>query len=375
MSRFVRLDSGEELSDATVGSLRSAPGLVRLRLREPAPPFRDGQVVNVRPVEPGAGRARDVLLCRAGGEFSLCLRRDAPVNGEVLGRVVAIERGAARVSVERGLLALLPARWLPRAVDALEVVARFRRPLTPPLFQGGAEISLAGVREKYDSAAEVRQYAQHAEEGAVRFELEIVERHVKPGGRLLDVGCGAGREAIGFARAGFGVVAIDLAPGMVEAAREHARREGLAIEFRVQSATEIADPPGSFDGVFCTGAVYNHLPGRALRVETLRRIGRALAPGGALLLGVGYRRPLGLVSRTRVVDFLRVLGAKVFGPGRFSEPGDGWMRAVSEASDSRAPVFFHDFAGPGDVRGEFEAAGLSATEVAPAWWVCRPIRR
>ena len=370
MSRFVLLDSGEELSDATVGFLRSAPGPVRLRLREPAPPFRDGQVVDVRPVEPGAGRARDVLLCRAGGEFSLCVRRHAPINGEALGRVVAIERGAARVSVERGLLALMPARWLPIAVDALEVVARFRRPLTPPLFQGSAEISLAGVREKYDSAAEVRQYASHAEEGAVPIELEIVERHVRPGGRLLDVGCGAGREALGFARAGFNVVAIDLAPGMIEAARENARHEGLAIEFRVQSATELADPPGSFDGVFCTG-VFNHIPGRALRIETLRRLGRALAPGGALLIGVMYRRHLGLVSRTRVVDFLRTLGAKVFGPERFSEPGDGWMREVSEASDSRAPVFFHDFSGAGDVRREIEAAGFRAHEVTPGWWVCR----
>jgi len=259
-------------------------------------------------------------------------------------------------------------------VDALEVLARFRRPLTPPLFQGSPELSLAGVREKYDRAAEVRQYARRAEEGAGPFELEIVERHVRPGGRLLDVGCGAGREAIGFARAGFSVVAIDLAPGMIEAARENARREGLAIEFRVQSATELADPPGSFDGVFCAGAAYNHIPGRALRIETLRRLGRALAPGGALLLGVPYRRRLGLVSRTRVVDFLRVLGARVFGPGRLSEPGDGWLRAVSEASDSHAPVFIHEFAGPEEVRAEIEAAGFLGTAVAPAWWVCRPIR-
>ena len=161
---------------------------------------------------------------------------------------------------------------------------------------------------------------------------------------------------------------------MIEAARENARREDLAIEFRVQSATELADPPGSFDGVFCTGAVYNHIPGRALRIETLRRIGRALAPDGVLLFSVMYRRPLGLVSRTRVVDFLRVLGAKVVGPGRFSEPGDGWMREVSEASDSRAPVFFHEFAGPGEVGAEIQAAALSATEVAPAWWLCQAIR-
>ncbi len=76
-------------------------------------------------------------------------------------------------------------------------------------------------------------------------ELEIVERHVRPGGRLLDVGCGAGREAIGFARAGFRVVAIDLAPGMIEAARDHARREGLAIEFRSDRGCERLIEPGA----------------------------------------------------------------------------------------------------------------------------------
>jgi len=59
-------------------------------------------------------------------------------------------------------------------------------------------------------------------------------------------------------------------------------------------------------------------------------------------------------------------------PGRFSEPGDGRMREVSEASDWSTPAFFHDFAGPEEVRGEIEAAGFTATEVSRAWWLCRP---
>jgi hypothetical protein len=35
-------------------------------------------------------------------------------------------------------------------------------------------------------------------------------------------------------------------------------------------------------------------------------------------------------------------------------------------------VFFHDFSAPEDVRAEIETAGLTADEVAPGWWLCRP---
>ena len=64
---------------------------------------------------------------------------------------------------------------------------------------------------------------------------------------------------------------------MIEAARASAEREGLAITFRVQSAMELDEPPGSFDAVFWAGS-FHHVPGRALRVDTLRRIARGPWP-------------------------------------------------------------------------------------------------
>lgn len=370
MTRCVHLGTGEELSDATLPAL-AAMRPVALKLLGAARPFREGQIVRVAVGVPRAARPGDVVLCRASGGVRFCARREVAAGAEVLGGVTAVQRGTASVTLGRGLLGRLPPAWLAVVVDALDVLGRLRHPLTPPLFQGSAEACLARVREKYESAAEVSQYSRQATAGAAALELELVRRHVKPGGRLLDVGCGAGREALGFARAGFGVVAIDLAPAMIAAARANARREGLGIEFRVQSMTELEEPPGSFDGAFCTAAL-NHVPGKALRVAVLARVARALGPDGVLVLGVIYREPLGLLSRTRLVDFLRVVGARLLGPGRFSEPGDGWMREVSEASDPGVPVFLHAYPGPEGVRREIEAAGFSAEEVAPAWWVCRP---
>ena len=157
---------------------------------------------------------------------------------------------------------------------------------------------------------------------------------------------------------------------MVEAARRNAERAGLAIAFRAQSATDLDDPPGTFDGAYC-GAAIHHVPSRGLRVETLGRLRRSLTPDGVLVLAVDSRAPRSLFSRSRLVDLLRALGRALPGPWTLSEPGDRYMRAVSNASDPLIPVFFHDYADSGEVRGELESAGFRAEEAAPGWWICR----
>jgi hypothetical protein len=136
--------------------------------------------------------------------------------------------------------------------------------------------------------------------------------------------------------------------------------------------TELNDPPGSYDGAFVAFSVLHHIPGRARRIGALARLRRALTADGALFLVVVYRGPRGLVSRSRLVDLVRSVGAKVSGPWRVSEPGDGYTICVSDASDPREAVFFHEYAGPGEVRAEIEEAGFVADEIARGWWICRP---
>jgi SAM-dependent methyltransferase len=372
MTRFMLLDRGEELTDATVDDLRAASGPVRLRLLESSPPFREGQIVHVRPLAGSEPGRRGIVLARGAGGYSLRFQDSTrPAGDEVLGRVVAIDRGPASVSLERGVWSRLPVRWIARAVDALEVLGRLRHPLTPPLFVGQADACLGAVRAKYDRAAEVRAYSRTASTGLDERERAVVRRYVPMGGRLLDVGCGAGREALAFAREGFRVTGIDIAPAMIEAARENAAEAGLAIKFRVQSVTELDDPPGSFDGAYLPVSL-QHVPGHRRRVDALRRIGRALSPDGVLILWVQYRGPRSFFSRSRLVDALRTVAVRLPGPWRVSEPGDGYMREVSEASDPRTAIFFHRYAGPGEVASEVGGAGFSAEQVAEGWWVCRP---
>jgi ubiquinone/menaquinone biosynthesis C-methylase UbiE len=98
--------------------------------------------------------------------------------------------------------------------------------------------------------------------------------------RLMDAGCGAGREVCRFARlvpAGE-VVGIDLAAGMVNAAHRTARAKGLDNTAFVQS--DIAALPGSFEGAFdlvYSSLAHHHYPEPP---TATRAVFRALRPGG-----------------------------------------------------------------------------------------------
>lgn len=354
MSGFMLLEQGEEL---------------RIKLLAPLPPFREADVLHVRPGRDVRGGERFVLY-REGSALTLGGVAETPAwPGELIGAVTGVERGPLSVAVDRAPWRRLPPRFWPTAIDALEIVRRVRHPLTPPLFQGSDAAMLSGVRDKYDAPVETSQYGALATGELDEVERALVTEHVPRGGRILDIGCGGGREAVGFARLGYRVVGIDIAPRMIDAARHSAARLGVAAEFRVQSATALDDPPGSYDAAFFCGS-FHHVPGRALRIETLRRVKRALTPGGVLILMVVYREPRGLLSRSRLVDAMRRVARALGAGAAVAELGDGYMIEVSEGSDPTRACFFHHYDRPAAVRSELDAAGFTAAEVRPGWWIC-----
>ena len=110
--------------------------------------------------------------------------------------------------------------------------------------------------------------------------LQFIASRTSLSGRLvLDVGCGGGLLSESLARAGAEVTGIDLAPGMIEVARLHAAENGLAIDYRIAAAEELAqNSPGHFEVVTCM-EMLEHVPDPAAMTATLAQL---LAPGGAL---------------------------------------------------------------------------------------------
>jgi len=153
----------------------------------------------------------------------------------------------------------------------------------------GPEVG-ASVRGYYDEPGVVARYAAAAAEGLAPFEAALVRRAFGPGDRVLDVGCGGGREAVALVRAGLRVVAVDLSPSMARAAADHAQAQGSALAAAAADAAALPFRDGRFDGVAMFGQVIAHVPTRAGRVAALRSAWRALRPGGALALTTHNRR-------------------------------------------------------------------------------------
>jgi 2-polyprenyl-6-hydroxyphenyl methylase/3-demethylubiquinone-9 3-methyltransferase len=105
----------------------------------------------------------------------------------------------------------------------------------------------------------------------------IAERVALAGARVLDVGCGGGLLAEGLAARGANVVAIDLAPENVEAARQHAAAGAVTIDYRCVAVEQLAaESPGQFDAVTCL-EMLEHVPDPASIVAACAT---ALRPGG-----------------------------------------------------------------------------------------------
>ena len=120
-------------------------------------------------------------------------------------------------------------------------------------------------------------FARYMEKDAEVFYQRL---EIKPGTRLLDVGCGAGQLALIAARAGAVVTGCDIATNWLERARTRAAAEGLNITFEEGDAEALPYQDGQFDAVTSMfGAMFAPRP--ELVAAELTRVCR---PGGVIAM-------------------------------------------------------------------------------------------
>lgn len=141
------------------------------------------------------------------------------------------------------------------------------------------------IRAFYD------EQAQYEWERLDRHPIEWIltthelEKTIKPGDSVLDLGGGPGRYALHFARMGCKVTLVDLSEACVNWAKTRAEEESLDIQFLQGDALEVDRllAGRSFDHVLMMGPLYHLL----LEEERKRAVQNALAltrPGGRLYL-------------------------------------------------------------------------------------------
>lgn len=106
-------------------------------------------------------------------------------------------------------------------------------------------------------------------------------------GRALDLGCGAGTNAITLAQHGWQAVGVDFVGKAIRMARLRARDAGVSVDFHVGDVTRLDKVHGPFDLVLDIGCFHGLPPaGMAAYAHNLDRL---LAPGGTFLLYAFYR--------------------------------------------------------------------------------------
>jgi SAM-dependent methyltransferase len=126
--------------------------------------------------------------------------------------------------------------------------------------------------------------AQTFFDGTVNVDMsslyETFTRHLAPGARVLDAGCGSGRDAKAFMEMGYQVEAFDASSAMVEMAEEHT---GLPV--RLMTFSDV-DWKEEFDGIWCCASLL-HVPAAELP-GVMQKLTGALKPGGVWYVSFKY---------------------------------------------------------------------------------------
>jgi ubiquinone/menaquinone biosynthesis C-methylase UbiE len=151
---------------------------------------------------------------------------------------------------------------------------------------------------------------------------------VRDGTRTLDVGCGLGDLSAAAAARGARATGVDLAEGMVDAARE----AHPDLEIRRGDAEDLPFEAASFDAV-TAAFVVNHLPHPERGAAELRRV---LAPGGRVAVAM-WGPPervefLGLFDQAMRAANIQREHAFPPGPAAFRFSDEGELRALLEGA-------------------------------------------
>jgi len=152
--------------------------------------------------------------------------------------------------------------------------------------------------------------------------------------RVVDIGCGGGLLTEALARLGYPIVGFDVSEPSLAAARRHAAKAGIAVDYRQGSAYSLDLPAGQVDAVVISD-VLEHLHDLPRAAAEIARVLRA---GGVVVFDT--------INRTAKSFVVMILLAQ------------RWLRLVApDTHDWRL------FIKPEELRQVFAGAGLEVREL------------
>jgi tellurite methyltransferase len=128
--------------------------------------------------------------------------------------------------------------------------------------------------------AKPRPYGDGPSEAAKAMVAHLAKKKPADRPKVIDLGCGYGRDCIHLAKNGCDVTGIDTSRRGILTAQLWAGQENIDVKFMTKDVLETGFPDKSFDGILCVGVLEYIDPRR--RPKVVHEIWRLAAPGCAL---------------------------------------------------------------------------------------------
>ncbi|MED1569524.1 class I SAM-dependent methyltransferase [Bacillus paramycoides] len=117
-------------------------------------------------------------------------------------------------------------------------------------------------------------FANKPDENLVKY----FEGNLLNPGRVLELGCGPGRNTIYFAKKGCLVDAVDLSQESIQWATERAKEQNVNVNFIYSNIFDLQIEEGAYDIVYDSGCFHHIAPHR--RMSYINLVKKALKPNG-----------------------------------------------------------------------------------------------
>jgi ubiquinone/menaquinone biosynthesis C-methylase UbiE len=197
------------------------------------------------------------------------------------------------------------------------------------------EEKLKEAIKTYNKVAAI--YAKYTEDKLMQFQLSRFESMLN-GKRVLDAGCGPGRDVEYFMEDGLQAIGVDLSLGQIKEAKKRVPKG----EFKKSDFRKMSFKDGSFDGVWSVTSLI-HLPKTEVE-KSLKEFNRVLDKKGIVYISVKQGEGSEIVKKEKynneprtiyfygqqeMEELVRDAGFKILG----SEANDVWVEIFAEKKE------------------------------------------
>ena len=146
---------------------------------------------------------------------------------------------------------------------------------------------MKNVENHFSRPSAVDEMDKKLARGLTEWEEDVIQKRFPQTGRVLDIGCGCGREAIHLAKKGYDVVAVDVSEPQIDRARENSRKMNVKIAFEKTDGLNL--PPGDFDVIILWAQVLGNIEAKQDQLTLLCNCRKSLTDSG-LISGSGHEK-------------------------------------------------------------------------------------